>query len=84
MRVKERTCGSGYSIGISGIGFWEAGTPYFLHFETPNPEFSIVPRIGPMDLAPGHREGGLGEGRLCLSFCLSGPDESVNANEEGG
>jgi hypothetical protein len=52
--------------------------------ETPNPEFPIAPRIGPTDLAPGHREGGLGEGRLCLSLCLSDPDESVNANEEGG
>jgi hypothetical protein len=36
-----------------------------------------------MDLVPGHREEGLGEGRLCLSFCLSGLDESVNSNEEG-
>jgi hypothetical protein len=47
---------------MSGIGFPEAGNPYFLHFETPNPKFTIAPRIGPTDLAPGHREGGLGEG----------------------
>jgi hypothetical protein len=56
--------------------FRGAGTPRFLHFETPNLEFSMAPRIGPMVLAPGHQEGGLGEGRLCFSFGHSGPEAS--------
>jgi hypothetical protein len=42
--------------------------------ETPNPEFPIAPRAGPMVLVPGHQEGGLGKGRLYLSFSYSGPE----------
>jgi hypothetical protein len=56
--------------------FQGAGTPRFLHFETPNPEFPMAPKIGPMVLAPSHQDGGLGKGRLCLSFGHSSPETS--------
>jgi hypothetical protein len=44
--------------------FRGASTPCFLHFEIPNPEFPIALRTGPMVLAPGHKKGGLREGRF--------------------
>jgi len=34
--------------------------------------FPIAPRFGPMVFVPGHQEGGLGKGRLYLSFGHSG------------
>jgi hypothetical protein len=55
-------------------GFRGAGTPRFMHFETPNPEFPIAPRIRPMVLAPGRKRTGLEEGHLCFSFGHSGPE----------
>jgi hypothetical protein len=87
-KSRESTMGQSKSgpsdpTGIGGIRsayqvseFQGAGTPRFLHFEIPNPEFSMAPRIGPMVLAPGHQEGGLGKGCLCLSFGHSGLETS--------
>jgi hypothetical protein len=56
--------------------FQGVGTPRFLHFETPNPEFPMAPKIGPMVLAPSHQDGSLGKGHLCLSFGHTGPETS--------
>jgi hypothetical protein len=46
------------------LEFRGASAPCFLHFEIPNPEFPIALRTGPMVLAPGHKRGGLREGRF--------------------
>jgi hypothetical protein len=62
--------------------FRGAGTPRFLHFETPNPEFSMAPKIGPMVLAPSHQDGGLGEGAFMFVIWPLGP-RNVELNRRG-